>query len=688
MNASLSVEDSTITGNTAQQGGGVYFRDFDSSATHQLTVIGSRISVNHSRANGGGVWARGIGGAMSIHDSVISGNTAGQPQLSGGGAGIYADLTNVAMSITASSLAENMATRNGGAASLRLAGGTLVVDDSQILLNRITGGEAHGGGLHVSGQNATATIRNSLIEGNATLGNFAAGGGISANGIPLVIESSTITGNSAARAGGGVYSVGALEIRDTEISGNSAQFGGGINHRSQSLIIDRTTISGNMASRSGGGGYIGSRSSPVTITNSTIDNNTAAEMGGGLLLTAINATIVNSTFSGNSAGQDGGAIFNRSATTNIRHSTITDNTAARGGGLQGGTFSLDHTIVAGNHATSGPGHDIAAATVTARYSLIGTNAGTTLAEAPVGLPDANGNLIGGPMHGVIDPLLGPLADNGGPTLTHALLAGSPAINAGDLNAVAGVDGVPEFDQRGVPFGRVFNGRIDIGAFEYQEASDLNLLVDTLVDENDGNYGRGDLSLREAIALSNTWPSVDTIHFDAALTTSGPATILLTQGELKITDSLTIDGPGAGLLTVDASGSDPTPNLFNGDGARIFNIDDGTTSVMNVSIEGLTLTGGQSRGGGGAIFTRESLVLSDAVLEKNYTASLNSSEGAGGGLGAELLNGADLRFCSLSNFEESIHTAWRRRWSDCWHGLGCPDQQYRNRGQFEIIAKLQ
>ena len=261
MNASLSVEDSTITGNTAQQGGGVYFRDFDSSAAHQLTVIGSRISVNHARANGGGVWARGIGGAMSIHDSVISGNTAGQPQLSGGGAGIYADLTNVALSITASSLAENMATRNGGAASLRLAGGTLVVDGSQIVLNRITGGEALGGGVHVSGQNATATIRNSLIEGNATLGNFAAGGGISSNGIPLVIESSTITGNSAARAGGGIYS-SALQIRDSEISGNSAQFGGGINHRSQSLIIDRTTISGNMASRSGGGGYIGSRPAP------------------------------------------------------------------------------------------------------------------------------------------------------------------------------------------------------------------------------------------------------------------------------------------------------------------------------------------------------------------------------------------------------------------------------------------
>ena len=141
--------------------------------------------------------------------------------------------------------------------------------------------------------------------------------------------------------------------------------------------------------------------------------------------------------------------------------------------------------------------------------------------------------------------MGPLADNGGfelpdgsHILTHALLPGSPAINAGDLNAVAGVGGVPEFDQRGEPFGRIVGGRIDIGAFEYQTPTDLNLLVDTLVDESDGDYSRGDLSLREAIELANASNYdgvVDTIRFDPALTAGGPATILLTHGELAITD---------------------------------------------------------------------------------------------------------------------------------------------------------
>ena len=105
-----------------------------------------------------------------------------------------------------------------------------------------------------------------------------------------------------------------------------------------------------------------------------------------------------------------------------------------------------------------------------------------------------------------------------------------------------------------------NGRIDIGAFEFQEAERSQPLVDTLVDESDGNFSRGDLSLREAIELANHWPSTDTIRFDPALTAAGPATILLTMGELKITDDVTIEGPGAELLTIDASGNDPTPDI--------------------------------------------------------------------------------------------------------------------------------
>jgi hypothetical protein len=125
---------------------------------------------------------------------------------------------------------------------------------------------------------------------------------------------------------------------------------------------------------------------------------------------------------------------------------------------------------------------------------------------------------------------------------------------------------------------------------------LSLTVNTLVDENDG-IGVGGISLRDAVAAA---VSGDTINFAPALTSGGPATITLTQGELLINKSLTISGPGANVLTIDASGNDPTPTQNNGDGSRIFY---NNVSLANaLSINGLTLTGADSPQFGGAIYT--------------------------------------------------------------------------------------
>ena len=76
--------------------------------------------------------------------------------------------------------------------------------------------------------------------------------------------------------------------------------------------------------------------------------------------------------------------------------------------------------------------------------------------------------------------------------------------------------------------------------------------------------------------------------------------MLTHGEMAITDSLTINGPGAELLTIDALGNDPTPTQKQGDGSRVFKIDDGSAALIEVSIVGLRLTGGDALGDGGAI----------------------------------------------------------------------------------------
>src|SRR5690606_12693921 len=116
--------------------------------------------------------------------------------------------------------------------------------------------------------------------------------------------------------------------------------------------------------------------------------------------------------------------------------------AGVGGGIRtvAGALTALNAIVALNQDSGGANDLSIAGTLTLGHSLVGTNAGTDLVEAPLGTPDANGNLIGGPDNGAIDPQLESLAANGGPTDTHALGAGSPAIDAGD-DAVCAADPV-------------------------------------------------------------------------------------------------------------------------------------------------------------------------------------------------------------------------------------------------------
>jgi hypothetical protein len=178
--------------------------------------------------------------------------------------------------------------------------------------------------------------------------------------------------------------------------------------------------------------------------------------------------------------EHGGGIFAHGEVS-LTQSTVTDNRAdLMGGGVyqampNNRPFSISGSIVAGNTAgigwaVAGPISSLIPTVRSANYSLIGDKTGTSLVEAPIGSPDTNGNLIGGPANGAIDPLLGPLADKGGPTMTHALLAGSPAIDAGDPGIALNP---AEYDQRGAPFVRVFDGnsngvaRIDVGAYELQ-----------------------------------------------------------------------------------------------------------------------------------------------------------------------------------------------------------------------------
>ncbi|MEM7316271.1 MAG: choice-of-anchor Q domain-containing protein, partial [Planctomycetota bacterium] len=255
----------------------------------------------------------------------------------------------------------------------------------------------------------------------------------------------------------------------------------------------------------------------------------------------------------------------------------------------------------------------AGSTLNASFNLVGDAAGTqSLSPAQ---PDVNGNLIGGGVNGVLDPELAPLTLLTSNLPFHRLLGNSPAINAGNPTAQTNA----AFDQRGLPFQRIIGGRIDIGAFEFNPPIDpSSLVVSTTVDESDGNFGLGDLSLREAVELSNSFAGTSSISFDSSLSGS---TIVLTMGQLEIRDDVTISAAGLNQITVDASGNDPTPANDNGDGSRVFLIDDGSP-LMNkfVEIDNLRIIGGDSSQLGGGIASYEDLHLRNSVVASNATTA--------------------------------------------------------------------
>jgi hypothetical protein len=322
-----------------------------------------------------------------------------------------------------------------------------------------------GGGILNDG---TLTLSDSTVEGNTAA---IIGGGISnhATGM-LTINNSSVIHNQSDSVGGGIYNAGgAVTITDSNMSDNTAGFaGGGVSAASGiisgtgSVTIARSTISGNTAVR--GGGIIAG-SGPVIVMDSTIVGNTATADGGGVVNfnggpgTNTRMIISNSTISGNSALMGGGisnavnAPFPTLLT--VTSSTISGNTgSSAGGGIfnhPSGTVTIGNTILAGNTSSASP--DMSGSLDSQGHNLIGDGTG--------GSGFANTDLVG-TSTSPIDPKLGPLQDNGGPTQTMALLHGSPAIDAGDNAFAPG-----PFDQRGPGFPRIVNGIIDIGAFEVQ-----------------------------------------------------------------------------------------------------------------------------------------------------------------------------------------------------------------------------
>ena len=353
--------------------------------------------------------------------------------------------------------------RDGGA--IDLESGDLTIVDSVIDHNTANGGgveEGNGGGLNVDDSGSTLTVSGTEVASNESVTGH--GGGIFQDEGNLAVDGSVITGNKASGELGYAYGGGiaaepdgshTTKIERTTISGNSAEAGGGLLAATGAggFLVTEATISDNTADAGGGVAIAG----PTTIEASTVSGNEAVEFGGGIAISsgfdfpAGSPSLLLETAT--VAGNAGGGVHIDSGEAQIHASTIAANTnseAAAGGisGESGEQMSVRSSIVSGNSGNAGAG-DCAVAVASGGHNLVGVQQpGCTWSEG-------EGDLF------MTSPLLGPLADNGGPTQTMApISAASPAINHG-------ADPTRN-DQRGlkrpVPIG-VAN--TDIGAVEVQ-----------------------------------------------------------------------------------------------------------------------------------------------------------------------------------------------------------------------------
>jgi predicted outer membrane repeat protein len=259
------------------------------------------------------------------------------------------------------------------------------------------------------------------------------------------------------RAGFAAFALGStLTVSGCTISNSYGWTGGGILNDG-TLTVSNSTLSGNKAIS--GGGLYNNGSRLMTLNACTLAGNSARE--GGAIFNEVHATLTNCTLANNKASTYGGALYVSSdGLITMAYCTVSLNSATYGGGIyisfsRPGLMSLGlfDTIVAGNTASiSDP--DIDGAVATADHNLVGDATGSSGIVNGV-----NGNIVGGNGNPVINALLGPLQNNGGPTETMALLAGSPALGHAD-NSKA-----PAADQRGITRGDEAGEATDIGAFE-------------------------------------------------------------------------------------------------------------------------------------------------------------------------------------------------------------------------------
>jgi hypothetical protein len=490
----LSLTDCTLTHNqvavslTGTGSKDVFARGGGIATSGSLTLLRCTLSANSANltasnvevgyANGGGIYNNG--GTVSLSNCTLSGNFS--TASFGGGAGLVF----------------------GYGGGLTCDNGTLTLTGCTVNANQATGGNATGGGGGIHSYSSTVTLSNCTLSSNTagSASGSAFGGGISGLSGNQTITDCMITNNQVT-----------LSLTGTG-SENLSSKGGGLFADSGMLTLLRCTVAGNSATLTAGNLYAGNANSgglydsggTLNLSNCTVSGNAATgtftggpglvfAYGGGLTsdvgtLNLTGCTVAGNTATGGNAAGEGGGVHSYSATVTLNNCTVANNTVSSGGdiGIGGGVSDLNSNLtvtsctITGNAANStistgsgGGFYHSGTGTAQVLNSIVAGNGSLTDS------PDANGtfaslgfNLIGiadgsagwggsdltGTAGSPLDPMLGTLGNQGGLTATIPLLAGSPALDAGDPGQLG------TGDQRGV----VRSGGVNIGAFQASAAS--------------------------------------------------------------------------------------------------------------------------------------------------------------------------------------------------------------------------
>lgn len=445
--AHVTISGMTMSGGTnfyalAGIAGGIY-------NSGVLDITNCVIEDNEASSTAGGIYNKG---QLLITNSIIRHNAAQK------GGGIYNAGT---LTLTTSTISSNTVTGNGGGI---YNGGTASIDASTIVMNTA---DYLGGGIDTEGR---VRVTNSTVAGNSAA---HSGGGISFtyHAANSQITNTSIRANSA-NLGGGLYPATPVSVDSSTISDNTATIGGGVYvDNGGALDLSDSTIRDNTTTSGGGAGLFVNRLASASIRSSTLNRNRAVAAGGGILMTGTAVVqLASSTLSDNLSASSGGGIQIEGGRLDTFNVTLAGNIADfdgdsrdQGGGISqtGGTVGLRNTILAANYHVDYMflvRDDCHGTIAILYYSLLSATANCRITTNTASLTDQPAGLLA-------------LADNGGPTLTHALRSGSPAIDRADSNGCKdAANRVLKYDQR--RYFRAIDGdgdsspTCDMGAYEY------------------------------------------------------------------------------------------------------------------------------------------------------------------------------------------------------------------------------